>query len=266
MDTPGFPNELVLANWQRQGGAAATARPTTISDALQALRRGYDAVDFSVFDAAAPADAAALETARQRADTEAERKLKPLLTLARACESAADKWSAAAGKDPKTPRPAVTAAAAIGRAVPAFVTQIERFIIAARQAFAARAKELGAAQQKEPPPPPKESPERARLRSRLIDRFRVVKLRPDQKVVFLLCIGHTSAIAYLGDRVSDSLRPQLMRALAGDTGFKFYKGEVKWEESSYTFIGPRLSTTIARRIERGVRELTGSYYRIRGRE
>jgi hypothetical protein len=266
LDRAALPAALSVAQWERQAGAAAKARPTTVSDALAALHKLAGAIDFDLFDTSRAESLEALAAARTRADAEAERRVKPAVAQGRALGAVVRKWLDAVDKKDASTKPAQAAAAVVSRAAADYVGALEQFLAAAMAAFDDRRKELEQAQKSAAAAPPKPSPERLRLRTRLIDRFRVVKMRPDQKVLFLLCIGNRSAAPFLGSSVSDSNKPLLVKALKGDTGFKFFRGEVLWEDGAYTFVGMRMNNTLARRIENGILQLTGTRYRIRARE
>jgi hypothetical protein len=168
-------------------------------------------------------------------------------------------------KDPNA-KAALQAAAAIARAAAAQRVELAKSLETAKVAVAKRLEELKQAALKDADKAEPDSPERRRLTTRLLDQFRVVKNRPDRKVVFLLCVGRETAAAYLGPSASDSNKPLLTKALKGDTGFKFYRGECVWEDGGYTFVGSNLSSTLARRIERGILDLTGTRFRVRARD
>jgi len=264
MQAPTLPPELSTTSWERLAGAFAKAKPTSVADALKLLQKAYDAVDFEVFDAdklASPADA---EERLAQAKSEAERRIRPLCSQVNAVGSAAAKCESQ-GKTSGAPKPALQAAAAIVRAASTYPTTVERFAEAAQAQIEKRLAELQA-QKAQNDDKPEDTPERRRVRARAIDMFRIVKNRPDRKVMYLLCMGHKSSAPYLAPSVNDSLKPLLLRLLRGDTGFKFFRGECIWEDGGYTFVGPRMSGSLARRIENGLVQLTGTRYRVRARE
>ncbi len=175
------------------------------------------------------------------------------------------KWESQA-KTSGAPKPALQAAAAIVRAAASYPTELERFAQAAQAQIEKRLAELQAQEQQARNDKPEDTPERRRVRARVIDMFRIVKNRPDRKVVYLLCMGHKSCAPYLGPSANDALKPMLLKLLRGDSGFKFFRGECLWEDGGYTFVGPRMSGSLARRIENGLAKLTGTRYRVRARE
>ena len=265
MQTPRPPAELGLAPWERQAGALAKARPTDVADALKALQKAFEAVDFTLFDAATLVSAAAAEQRITAARGEAERRVRALADRADAAGGAAGKWEERSRKT--APKPALQAAEAIERAAGSYTGALDAYVKASLAALEKRRDELqAAAAQQSQDQEPEETPERRRLRTRVIDMFRIVKNRPDRRVLFLLCVGHRGCIPYLGPSVSDALKPLLLKALRGDTGTRFFRGECIWEDGGYTFVGTRMTTTLARRIERGLLELTNTRWRIRARE
>lgn len=255
------PRELGSDYWAREGGAAAKVRPTTIADALAALDKAVSAIDLRALDASLVEDLIDLPAALRTAENEAERRVKPARAAAQAVTSAVSKWAAVVNRRDPALKDALAASAVIARAAESFGSGLDRFVESALAAFEARRKALEDAIANAPPPP-----ERVRIKGRVVDKFRLVKMRPDQKVCYLLCVGHRSAAAWLAPSVNDSMKPFLVKALKGDTGFKFYRGEVVWENSLYTFVGARMTKTLARRIENGLMEIIGTRYRIGARE
>lgn len=267
MTTPQPPAELTAAAWERQAGALAKARPATLGDALRALQKAHAAVPWALTQAPeALADAAAAELRVAQLRSEGERRLRPLVQQAQAAGQAASKWLSTARKDSATPKPALQAAEAVVRAGAGWAGELERTWQAALEAAEKRFAELQAAATRQADAKPEDSPERRRVRARVIDQFRIVKNRPDRKVMFLLCLGHKSCAPYLGATASDAQKPLLAKVLKGDTGFKYFRGQCIWEEGGYTFVGSRLSASLARRIERGLFDLTGTRWRIRAHD
>lgn len=263
MNAPSCPAELSPTWWERQAGPLAKARPATLLDALKAHERLFGALDFDLFNADKLGDLAAAQQRANRLDGDLRKAVQTLVDQARAVEAAAAKLDGQFRKDAAA-KSALRAAAAIARAAAAQRGELARRLDTARAAVAQRLEalqRLASADRK-----PTESPERLRLKVRLIDQFRIVKNRPDRKVVFLLCVGRQTAAPYLGPSASDSHKPLLTKVLKGDTGFKFYRGECVWEDGGYTFVGKSLSSTLARRIERGIIELTGTRFRVRAHE
>lgn len=262
-----LPAELSLATWERQAGALAKVKPAAVAEALRALHKAHEAVPWGLL---APgelpdADSAELRVAQLR--SEGERRLRPLQQQAQAAAQVASKWLAAARKGGAVPRPALQAAEALGRAAAPWCAALERAWQAALDAAQRRLEELQAqAQQQAAQAEPEDTPERRRVRARVLDQFRIVKNRPDVTVRFLLCLGHRSCAPYLGPSAGDALKPLLAKVLKGDTGLKYFRGECIWEDGGYTFVGPRMAHTIARRIERGLLDLTGTRWRVRAHE
>ena len=265
MNVPTYPSVLAPTYWERQAGALAKAKPATLADELKALERSFGALDFNLLDVDKLAGVAEAEQRATRLDGEFDKGVRALIDQARAVEAAAAKVDSQLRKDPNA-KPALQAAAAIARAAAAQRGELAKSLDAAKAAVAKRLDELRQAALKAAEKAEPESPERRRLTTRVIDQFRIVKNRPDRKVVFLLCVGRETAAPYLGPTASDSQKPLLTKALKGDTGFKFYRGECIWEDGGYTFIGSNLSSTLARRIERGIFDLTGTRFRVRARD
>ena len=265
MNLPSYPSLLTQGAWERQAGAIAKAKPATLGARLKDLERCFDALDLEAFDAARLSAVADAEKSATRLDGEIAKCVRALVDQARSVEAEAAKVDSQYRKDPAA-KAAVQAAAAIARAAAAQRAEIGKLLDSAKAAVADRLEELKEAALKAADKSEPESPERRRLTTRVLDQFRIVKNRPDRKVLFLLCIGRETAAPYLGPSASDSNKPLLTKALKGDTGFKFFRGECIWEDGSYTFVGRNLSSTLARRIERGIVDLTGTRFRIRARD
>lgn len=261
-----LPAELTLSTWERQAGALAKARPATVADALRALHKAHEAVPWGLLVLDGLQDAAAAELRVAQLRNEGERRLRPLQQQAQAAAQAASKWLAGARQGSTAPKPALQAAEALGRAAAPWCSVLERAWQAALEAAQRRLEELQAQAQQQAAAEPEDSPERRRVSARVVQQFRLVKNRPDIPVKYLLCLGHRSCAPYLGPSAGDTFKPLLAKVLKGDTGLKYFHGDCIWEDGGYTFVGPRMTSTIARRIERGLFELTGTRWRVRAHE
>lgn len=261
MKWPVYPKELSASTWERQAGALAKGRGVTLGADLKGLERQFAGLDPKPLEAEKLASADDVDACLARVEGEWGKAARALCDALRAVETAAGKLADAWRRDPAA-RAALQATDAALRTAAALRSEIDAAVKAAGPSLARRRDELRAATRKGQGV---QSPERRRIATRLKDQLRIVKNRPDVKVVYLVCLGRESGAAWLGPTASDSQRPLLVKALAGDTGFKFYRGECIWEEGSYTFVGPNMSKTLARRIEAAVMELTGTRYRIRAR-
>ena len=260
-----YPSLLTQASWERQAGAVAKARTVTLGAELKALEKCWKAVDFAAVEVAKLAKVADVQACIGKLEGDFAKLVRAAFDQTRGVQDAAAKVEAQYRKDAGA-KAALQAAAAVARAAAEQREALMRSYLEARDVATMRLEELEgdalkAAKKVEPP-----SPERRRLTARVKDQFRIVKNRPDVKVEYLLCIGRESAAAYLGPTASDSQRPLLTKALKGDSGLKFYRGTCIWEDGGYTFVGPRMSTTLARRIQDGIMDLTGTRYRVRAHE
>lgn len=265
MKAPTFPAALGSSAWERQAGTCAKAKGVTLGADLKDIEKRFDALDFAPLDVEKVKTLEELDNCLEAFSGEWGKKSKALCDALRELEAAAGKLDAQWRKDPAA-KAAMQATATVVRAAATLRDEIERAVEAAGPAMVRRRAELREARRKGAAKEAADSPERKRLATRIVDQFRVVKNRPDRKVEYLLCLGRDSGAAYLGPTASDSHKPMLMKALRGDTGFKFFRGECIWEEGGYTFVGPRMSKTLARRIENAMQSLTGTRYRVRARE
>lgn len=264
MKLPTYPKGLDAAAWEKQAGSFAKEKGVTLGADLKDLEKQFGAIKFDPLDVEKIASFEDAEACLEAFSGDWGKSVKALCDALRALETAAARLEAGWRKD-NAAKAAATATAAVVRGGAELRSLIESSVAAAGPKLMKRRAELREAEQKAAEQNRGKSPEAKRLATRIIDQFRIVKNRPDREVNYLLCLGRERGSAFLGPTASDSNKPLLTKAIDDDTGFKFYKGRCKWEEGSYTFVGPAMSKTIARRIEEAVRELTGTRYRIRAR-
>jgi hypothetical protein len=268
MDTPRLHESLTTAWWKRQAKTLAASKPAVLDQRLAALERAHGLLDFSRFDGQRLGKVEDVEQRVSQLDGFA-RTVKAVIEFAKAVEGSAERWQTQFKADAKA-KEGLAAVARTLREVVAYRDKLTDFVEEARSALGERLDEL---QEKEAPEPgdgkKADTPERRRVRTRMLDQLRIVKHRPDRKVHFLLCVGHESSAAWLhASPVSDAQKPLLTKVLQGDRGFKWYRGECRWESGAVTFIGANLSSSLARRIQTGADELAGGSvgYRIRAHD
>lgn len=259
-----LPKELDAAGWERQAGTYAKEKGVTLGADLKDVAKQLGAIDFAALDVEKIASLEEADACIATFSGEWGKSVKALCDALRDIEAAAAKLETGWRKD-SAAKAAAQATAAVVRAGAALRTSIEGEVAAAGPKLARRRADLREAEEKSAKQNRGKSPEAKRLATRIIDQFRIVKNRPDRKVYYLLCLGRERGAAFLGPTASDSNKPLVKKVIDDDTGFKFYKGRCFWEDNTYTFVGPAMSKTIARRIEEAVRELTGTRYRIRAR-
>ena len=265
MDTPQTPDSLSAAWWSRQAQTFAAAKPAAVDERLAAFERQCRQLDFAPFELKSLAKPADAEDRLAQLAGDFARTLRIVADAARAVEAAVAKWQTQHKADAKA-KAALAAAATLARDAASYRTALGRFPDVAKTELTRRLNELRAAAPAPADEKKPDSPERVRLRTRMLAQLRIVKMRRDLKVHFLACIGRNSCAVYLhSSPVSDAQKPLLTKVLQGDTGFKWYRGECVWEEGAVTFVGNNLSATLGRRIQEGANELVGGNvgYRIR---
>jgi hypothetical protein len=256
-----YPAALTQASWDRQAGAVAQAKGVTLGAELKALEKSVGAIDFASVEPAKLAKVADVGACIVRLDGEIAKLVRTAVDQGRSVEAAAAKVEAQFRKDAAA-KPALQAAAAVARASAEQRDTLKNQLAETRAAVMKRFEELKALVLKTNRKP---SADQRQLGERIKAQFRVVKNRPDLEVEYLLCVGRESAAPFLGPSASDSHRPLLKRVLKDDSGLQFFHGKCIWEQGSVTFVGPRMSTTLARRIEDGIRDLIGTRLRVRAR-
>jgi hypothetical protein len=265
VDVPRLHEALTASWWARQAKALASAKPPAVHECLAALERAHGQLDFERFDAARLSKPDEVAERIEQLTREFARALKAATERARNLETAAGRWQTQFKADPKA-KEGLGAVARMLREATGYRSRLEGFTDPARQRLKDRLEALKAQQAPRKNEKKPDTPERRRVRTRMLDQLRIVKQRPDRKVYFLLCVGHASSVAYLhSSPVSDAQKPLLTKVMQGDRGLKWYRGECRWEEGAVTFVGSNLSSTLGRRIQSGANELAGGSvgYRIR---
>ena len=265
MNNVEFPSALAFSTWER-AAAAAKNKPAALADGLKSLKKLYDAIDFTLFDVAKLADAKAAEERGKEIEAAIDRRVKPLETQAKAVESAAGKWVAELKKTKPEPPGVVSATEAASRAAAALQRSLSTLASDTKTQLAKRQAELESAEEKgDKEEEPKQAQHRLRLKAKVIEGLRIVKMRPDRVINFVICAGNRECLPYLGPIAGSTQKALLKTVMKGDTGLKFYYGRCVYEESCYTFVGLALPSALRKRLETNLAELTGSVWRVRVR-
>jgi len=266
MDSVEYPAGLAFSAWERAVSAAnAKSKPAALGDGLKSLRKLYDAIDFAVFDLAKLGTPKEAEQRRDDIDTAIERKFKPLENQAKTVEQAADKWIAELKKTKPEPSAAIGATDAASKGAETLARNLASFGAAARFQIAKRIAELKSAQDDKDDDDPKLSQHKLRLKAKVLEMFRIVKNHPEREVKFVVCVGNLSCLPYLGLVVGVTQKTLLKTVMKGDTGLKYFYGRCVYEESCYTFVGLQVPSSLRKRLERSLLDLTGSSWRVRVR-
>jgi len=265
MNSVEYPASLAFATWERAtAAAAAKAKPPGLADGLKAMRKLYDAIDFAVFDTSKLTSVEDAEKCGDQIDETMERRVKPLETQAKTVGSAADKWVAELKKTRPEPSAAIAATNAVSSGVETLVRGIAGFAATAKALLARRLAELKTAADKEDDDP-KVTQHKQRLRAKVVEMLRIVKNRPDREVKFVVCMGNKDCMPYLGPVVGPTQKTLLKEVMKGNSGMKYFYGRCVYEESCYTFVGLQVPSSLRKRLERSLLDLTGSSWRVRVR-
>src|SRR5438105_4116377 len=262
-----YPPLLSAASWERQSKALKKTRPITdLGDALKALAKRHDGIAFDNLDAGKSQLAADVDKRPALIDAEMK-KVSATADAAKAVEQQARKLEAELKKDKQPP----DAAVAVWKAAVSFASELSKLDAAASAAkneLVKRAAELKADGEKKPGGKDVDTPQRKQVRSRVVAGMRAVKTaQPTAKPIqFLICLGPSQCLAYLGHSVGASHRTLLTELMDEDSGFKFFKGECLWEAKSYTFVGSNLPSGLSKKLQKGLLELTKNRYKIRIRQ
>jgi hypothetical protein len=265
MNSVEFPAGLVYATWERAVAAPGTpAKPAALADGLKTLRKLYDAIDFALFDIGKIGSVADAEKRTADISAAIERRFKPIETQSRNVGAAADKWLADLKKARPEPRTAIGATDAASRGADTLSRGLASLAATVQAQLAKRLAELQAADA-DKQDDPQASQHRLRLRTKVVEMLRIVKNRPDREVHFLICMGNKSCFPYLGPVAGPSQKALLKTVMKGDTGLKYFYGRCVYEESCYTFVGLALPSSLRKKLEHGLLDLTGSAWRVRVR-
>lgn len=272
MDELKYPGALGAAYWDKQKAALAKLKPTPIRAELDKLNRCYDIVDWTAFSTAKLDTAEQAEQRLVELDKEAKRTLKGLASQAEAVEKLAAKWDGEFGKDKQTPKEVLTALDTIEKAAKLLQSDIDVYVATARTEVSEVLAKLEAKDKKDAKGPGAETPAHKKLREtirkRVIDSFRLVKYaKPNSKpILFMVAKGEEHWGAYVAPRVGPGHRAILKKLLDKDKTFKFFTGNVVWEERAYTFVGETVPGGMVKHLQKALLELTRSRYKVRVRK
>jgi hypothetical protein len=85
-------------------------------------------------------------------------------------------------------------------------------------------------------------------------------------VLFMLGVGQRTCSVFLGPSVGASHKALLAKLMDGESGLKFYDGVCIWEEKAYTFVGDDVPSGLAKKLQKGLFDLTAQRYRLRVRK
>ncbi len=100
-------------------------------------------------------------------------------------------------------------------------------------------------------------------KARLVSALRKVRAASGPPIQFVLCIGNSKGVPYLGIKVTPSHRVQLRAFMGNDAGLRYHTGRCIWEGGAYTFVGRTVTSSLRAKVEKGMTELTGMKWRVR---
>lgn len=260
-----YPTELTGAQWEKLAGKGA--KDQGLGDALKQLQKLHDALEQGLFELAALKGADELDKRAGQLEAAAAKGVKALATQARSVAALAKKVEADFKRNAPPAKTGTAAAAAVAKLAEGHAGQIEKACEAAQAALKTR---LAAAQaeSKKGAAPAADEDALAQLRSRVLGALRTVKAdAPGAKPIeFMVGVGAQQCQAFLGPSVGASHKTLLTTLMPGDSGIKFHLGECRWENKAYTFVGDSLPSGIAKRLQKSLRELTGSNLPLRVRK
>jgi hypothetical protein len=271
MPSISYPTVLTPANWDKQKGLIAKAKPTGIGEALKTLAKTHGELEFSQFEPARLKSAAEVSERLSQITSSAKKKFDSAVQQAKTVETLARKAEAEFKKNALIPKTATQAAGAVAKGASDYAAELEKATQSGMAALDKLLSELKAAEKKKGGEEEDESdaPAGKVVRNKVIAALRAVKAnKPEAKVQqFMIGVGKTQCCAYMGLSVSASHKNLLMKVMEGDSGFKFYTGECIWEAKAYTFVGDNIPTGgFAKKLQKGLFDLTGTRYKLRVRK
>ena len=262
-----YPSVLLVSNWDKQKGVQS--KPSGIGEALKALARLHDGVDYAQLDTAKLKSAAELRERIDAIEAGVKKKLKAAGDQAKLVATLAKKWEAEYKKAAQNPKEASAAAASVAKAAADFAEALLQAAAPVQAELAARAQKLEAEAKKDAGRgSDAETADHKLVRSKLVAALRQVKAAaPEAKpVLFMLGVGKTSCGVFMGPSVGASHKALISKLMDGEAGLKFHQGECIWEQKAYTFVGDDVPSGLAKKLQKGLLELTALRLKVRVRK
>ena len=264
MAVQSYPSELTLANWVKNKELDAKAKPPKIGEALKALQKLHESVDWSGLDAKAAKSLAEVE--QQEAD--AQRALAPLLGQVKALNELAARWAAEVAKDKKAAKPALQWVAAVCREAREYGQAMTQAQVAAQAALqAAKARLEGAGKVQETLSGAADAKAQV-VATKVLNALRLVKTQDPKAppMQFVAAVTGTTSRVFLAKAVGPAHRPVLAPLLAGQGLLKYVIGECRFEKNAYTFVTDDQPSGLQKKLVLGLFELTGQRFKVRLRD
>lgn len=276
MSQPAYPATLTPANWDKQKGLIAKAKPTGIGEALKALEKARGNVDFTLFADAAPKTVAEAEARLAAQDAEARKGVKAAADQARAVAVLARKAEADFKANALIPKSATQAAGAVAKAAGDYAGELDKMVQDAQAELRKKldALKASAAKQAKDKGEEDEDPSLDKLKTTVISAMRLAKKAMAQPgsppVNFMIGEKDKTCMAFVTPKsVGETQKKVLKKLIGSESGVKFYKGEVAFDGKlkSWVFEGENIPTGgFAKKLQGGLKSLTGTAYRLRVRK
>ena len=264
MAVQSFPPELTLANWLESKAVDASAKPPKIGEALKALQKLHESVDWNGLDAKA---VKSLAEAEQR-EADAARMLGPLLGHAKTLNEIAARWAADLAKDKKTAKPVLLWVAGVCKEARDYGSALSQAQASAQAALTAAKARLAAADKAREASAGAADAKAQVVAKKVLNALRLVKTQDPEAapMQFVAAVAVTTSRVFLAKAVGPAHRPVLAPLLAGQGLLKYVLGECRFEKNAYTFITDDQPSGLQKKLVLGLFELTGQRFKVRVRD
>ena len=265
-----YPTVLVPEAWNKQKGVQQKA--TGMPEALKALSKAHDAIDMRQLEVAKLGSSEGVQERIDELGEMLKKSVKTAVDQAKNVVAVAKKAEGEYKKVKDNSKEATAAAVAVGKAASDYQSEVVSTVQTVIDQLTAKLAKLEAEEKKNAKNDKDDEAESADekfVRNRVISALRIVKTaKPDAKpMLFMIGMGKLHLMPYLWYSVGASHRNMLTRLMAGDSGFKFFKGECIFEQKAFTFVGETIpGGGFAKKLQKGLFDLTNVRYRVRTRK
>lgn len=267
-----YPPALTPANWAKNKGTLAKAKPTGIGEALTKLSKAHESLDLTLFDADKLDTTESVERALEQYEKTAKKHFARAFEEAKTVEDVATTAAKALAKATLVPKSAAEAAGAVAKAAAEYAAALTSVRQNGVKALEGRLESLLKAQ--DDSDGDENAPAEviaAKLARQLVSALKLVKAqgedggKPPQ--LFVIAAGKTDCSVFVGPRAGAGHKPLLKKALAGESGtLKYYSGQCLWEGNAFTFVGDDIPLGgFAKRLQKSLLDSTEKKYKVRVR-
>jgi hypothetical protein len=261
-----FPSVLDATSWNKQKGVPPKS---DVAKALDALKKAHSGLDTALLDTGKLKTLDEVQERIDAIDAALKKSVKSAADEARNVVSAASDFK----KSKDAAKEAVSAANLVAKAAGDYAGEVVSTFQSVAKELAPKLAKLAAEakkQEDEEGDDPGEADHKKDLESvanKTITFMKQVQARgpnPAKPIKFLIAVYKKQVFAYVAQAISGSTQARVMRLMEVTQKPVFYRGECRFENKAYTFVGVNVPTSgFAPRVQRALMDLTGKKYKIR---